>query len=309
MRARRWNVDKLGRGCGAIYNRIAPDIRNLSTGLKILPSSNQPPRLAILGLGKMGSILLQAFCSQGVAQPQNIVATVNHAERVDTLASKYGVQVITDNRAAVKGADVILLCVKPQTLSEVAEEIKPELRENQLVISIAASVPTSYIEQRIAANIAVVRAMPNTPSRVGAGMTAFCPGKYVKPSDLEIVHRLFDTVGETIRVDEKHMDAVTGLSASGPAYIFMVLESLAEGGVKVGLPRDIAMKLAGQTVLGSAKMMLETGDHPALLKDAVATPAGCTVDGILELEEGGLRVTLIKAVVKASQRAKELLFS
>jgi len=274
-----------------------------------VPSSNQPLRFAILGLGKMGSILLQAFCSQKVAQPENIIATVNHSERVDSLASKYGVRVTTNNRAAVKDVDVILLCVKPQTLSEVVEEIRPKLRENQLIISIAASVPTSYIEQRIPTNIAVIRAMPNTPSRVGAGMTAFCPGKFVKPSDLEIVHRLFDTVGETIRVDEKHMDAVTGLSASGPAYIFMILESLAEGGVKVGLPRDVAMRLAGQTVLGSAKMMLETGDHPALLKDAVATPAGCTVDGILELEEGGLRVTLIKAVVKASQRAKELLFS
>ncbi|MGA9566003.1 MAG: pyrroline-5-carboxylate reductase [Candidatus Korobacteraceae bacterium] len=257
----------------------------------------------------MGSILLQAFCCQNVAKPENIVATVNHSERVDALAVKFGVKVTTDNRAAVKGADIILLCIKPQTLGEVVAEIEPELHENQLIISIAASVPTSYIEQRIPAKIPVVRAMPNTPSRVGAGMTAFCCGTAVKPSDLEIVHRLFDTVGETIRVDEKHMDAVTGLSASGPAYIFMILESLAEGGVKVGLPRDIAMKLAGQTVMGSAKMMLETGDHPALLKDAVATPAGCTVDGILELEEGGLRVTLIKAVVKASQRAKELLFS
>jgi pyrroline-5-carboxylate reductase len=274
-----------------------------------LPSSNQPPRLAILGLGKMGSILLQAFCAHKVASPGRVVATVNHAERVDTLASKYGIRVITDNRAAVKAADVILLCVKPQTLGDVLEEIRPELRQNQLLISIAASVPTSYIEQRIPSELPVVRAMPNTPSRVGAGMTAFCPGKHVTPADLQMVHRLFDTVGETIRVDEKHMDAVTGLSASGPAYIFMILESLAEGGVKVGLPRDVAMKLAGQTVLGSAKMMLETGDHPALLKDAVATPAGCTVDGILELEEGGLRVTLIKAVVKASQRAKELLFS
>jgi len=297
------------KSISAIYNRLTPDSRNLCDGTTTVPSSNQPQRLAILGLGKMGSILLQAFCSQNVAKPENIVATVNHAERVDSLAAKYGVRVTTDNRSAVKDVDVILLCVKPQTLGEVVEEIKQELREDQLVISIAASVPTSYIEQRIPANIAVVRAMPNTPSRVGAGMTAFCPGKHVKPSDVEIVHRLFDTVGETIRVDEKHMDAVTGLSASGPAYIFMILESLAEGGVKVGLPRDVAMKLAGQTVLGSAKMMLETGDHPALLKDAVATPAGCTVDGILELEEGGLRVTLIKAVVKASQRAKELLFS
>ena len=274
-----------------------------------MSSTVQPQRLAILGLGKMGSILLQAFISQNVVKPKNIVATVNHSERIDALASKYGVQITTDNRTAIKSADVILLCIKPQTLGEVVEEIEHDVREDQLVISIAASVPTSYIEQRLPAKVAVVRAMPNTPSRVGAGMTAFCCGTSVKSADLEIVHRLFDTVGETIRVDEKHMDAVTGLSASGPAYIFMILESLAEGGVKVGLPRDIAMKLAGQTVMGSAKMMLETGDHPALLKDAVATPAGCTVDGILELEEGGLRVTLIKAVVKASQRAKELLFT
>jgi len=265
--------------------------------------------MAILGLGKMGSILLQAFCRQNIVKPEDIVATVNHSERAGALSSKFGVKVTTDNPAAIKGADIILLCVKPQVLGEVLREIEPELNEQQIVISIAASVPTSYIEQRIKAGIPVVRAMPNTPSMVGAGMTAFCCGTAVKPADLEVVHRLFDTVGETIRVDEKHMDAVTGLSASGPAYIFMVLESLAEGGVKVGLPRDIAMKLAGQTVLGAAKMMLETGDHPALLKDAVATPAGCTVDGILELEEGGLRVTLIKAVVKASQRAKELLFS
>jgi pyrroline-5-carboxylate reductase len=271
--------------------------------------NTRPRRLAILGLGKMGSILMQAFCRQNVLRPDGIVATVNHSERATLLSEKYGIAVTTDNRAAIRGADVILLCVKPQTLGDVVSEIAQDLRPDQLVISIAASVPTSYIEQRVPANIPVIRAMPNTPSMVGAGMTAYCCGKAVKPSDLEIVQRLFATVGETVKVDEKHMDAVTGLSASGPAYIFMILESLAEGGVKMGLPREIAMKLAGQTVMGSAKMMLETGDHPALLKDAVATPAGCTVDGILELEEGGLRVTLIKAVVKASQRAKELLFS
>ncbi len=266
-------------------------------------------RLAILGMGKMGSILMQAFRKQNVVRADNIHATVQHAERATSLAEKYGIKVTTDNRAAVGDADIVLLCVKPQVLGDVADEIKSELCENQLVISIAASVPITYIEKRLPAGVPVIRAMPNTPSMVGAGMTAFCCGTAVKSADLEVARTLFGTVGETVRVDEKHMDAVTGLSASGPAYIYMVLESLAEGGVKVGLPRDIAMKLAAQTVLGSAKMVLETGDHPALLKDAVATPAGCTVDGILELEEGGLRVTLIKAVVKASQRAKELLFS
>ncbi len=266
-------------------------------------------RLAILGLGKMGSILMQAFRKQNVVRAEDIHATVQHPERAASLAAKHGIEVTTDNRAAVADADIVLLCVKPQVLGDVVQKIAGALGENQLVISIAASVPTSYIEKRLPEQVPVIRAMPNTPSMVGAGMTGFCCGSAVKPAHMEVVRRLFSTVGEVVRVDEKHMDAVTGLSASGPAYIYMVLESLAEGGVKMGLPRDIATQLAAQTVLGSAKMVLETGDHPALLKDAVATPAGCTVDGILELEEGGLRVTLIKAVVKASQRAKELLFS
>ena len=274
-----------------------------------MPESNQRQHLAILGMGKMGSILMQAFRKQNVVQAENISATVQHPERAATLASKYGISVSTDNRAAVADADIILLCIKPQVLGDVVQEIAGGVRENQLVISIAASVPTSYIEKRLPEGIPVIRAMPNTPSMVGAGMTAFCCGIAVKHGDLEVARTLFGTVGQVVRVDEKHMDAVTGLSASGPAYIYMILESLAEGGVKMGLPRDIATQLAAQTVLGSAKMVIETGDHPALLKDAVATPAGCTVDGILELEEGGLRVTLIKAVVKASQRAKELLFS
>jgi pyrroline-5-carboxylate reductase len=148
--------------------------------------------------------------------------------------------------------------------------------------------------------------MPNTPCALGAGMTALCKGRFAKPQQVEVARALFDVVGRTVVVDEKHMDAVTGLSASGPAYIYIILESLAEAGVKVGLPRDVATLLAAQTVMGAAKVVLETGDHPALLKDAVTTPAGCTIDGILELEEGKLRVTLIKAVVKAAQRAKEL---
>jgi len=154
----------------------------------------------------------------------------------------------------------------------------------------------------------VVRTMPNTPAIVGCGMTAICKGKFVHEKHLESASRLFASVGRTVVVDEKHMDAITGLSASGPAYIYIILEALAEGGVKVGLPRDLATLLAAQTTLGAAKVALETGHHPALLKDEVTTPAGCTIDGIMELEEGKLRVTLIKAVVKAAQRARELLF-
>jgi len=148
--------------------------------------------------------------------------------------------------------------------------------------------------------------MPNTPCSVQEGMTGICAGRFAEPRHLELTQHLFDTVGRTVVVDEKYMDAVTGLSASGPAFIYVILESLAEAGVKVGLPRDVSTLLAAQTALGSARLVLETGHHPALLKDAVTTPAGCTIDGLLELEEGKLRVTLIKAVVKATERAKEL---
>jgi len=198
--------------------------------------------------------------------------------------------------------------VKPQVVGEVLKEIAPELSEHTLVISVAASVPTSYIEQHAGAKVPVVRAMPNTCSRVHCGMTGICSGAHASAAHLEIARAMFDAVGRTVVVDEKHMDAVTGLSASGPAFAYIILESFAEAGVKVGLPRDVSTLLAAQMMKGAASVVLETGDHPALLKDSVTTPAGCTIDGILELEEGKIRVTLIKAVVKATHRAGELLF-
>lgn len=265
-------------------------------------------RVAVIGAGKIGSILLQGFFRRGLLAREQICATVAHPERARLLAEQLGIRVSTDNRAAAGEADILLVCVKPQTVGEVLEQIRAALRPATLVISVAASVPTSYIEKILEVKIPVVRAMPNTPCLVGEGMTGICPGAFATREHLEIARTLFETVGKAVVVDEKHMDAVTGLSASGPAFIYIILESLAEGGVKVGLPRDVATMLAAQTALGSARVVLETGDHPALLKDAVTTPAGCTIDGILELEEGKLRVTLIKAIVKATQRAKELLF-
>jgi pyrroline-5-carboxylate reductase len=272
-------------------------------------------KLAVLGTGKLGGILLRAYLKQGLFVSSRVVATVRHPERAAALAKELGVAVTTDNREAVRGADIILLTVKPQTVTEVLQEIAAEIDAQSLLVSVAASVPTSYVEQQLAATsgdrhseVAIVRAMPNTPAAVGCGMTAICGGAHAGPSHLEIARRMFDAVGRTIVLDEKHMDAVTGLSASGPAFAYIILESLAEAGVKVGLPRDVATLLAAQTMKGSASVVLETGDHPALLKDAVTTPAGCTIDGILELEEGKLRVTLIKAVVKATSRAGELLF-
>ena len=224
------------------------------------------------------------------------------------LVKELGVSATTENRTAVHGADIVLLGVKPQVVGEVLKEIAPELNEKTLVISVAASVPTSYIEQRLGGKVPVVRAMPNTPAAVDCGMTGLCRGAHAGPEHLEMARAMFNAVGRTVAVDEKNMDAVTGLSASGPAFAYIILESLAEAGVKVGLPRDVATLLASQMMKGAASVVLETGDHPALLKDAVTTPAGCTIDGILELEEGKLRVTLIKAVVKATHRAGELLF-
>jgi pyrroline-5-carboxylate reductase len=259
-------------------------------------------KVAVLGAGKIGSILLQSFLRDGLLSPGQTWATAAHPERARLLKERLKVHAGTDNLEAVKNADIIFLCVKPQIVAEVAREIRALVSPKQLVISVAASVPTEMIERALEKEVPVVRAMPNTPCVLGAGMTALCQGKFATKQHLETATKFFDAVGRTVIVDEKHMDAVTGLSASGPAYIYIILESLAEAGVKVGLP-------AAQTTMGAARVVLETGDHPALLKDAVTTPAGCTIDGIMELEEGKLRVTLIKAVVKAVQRAKELAFS
>jgi pyrroline-5-carboxylate reductase len=263
-------------------------------------------RVAVLGAGKMGGILLKALLDKRLLKPEATSATVGHEERARALAKQLGISVGTDNRAAVRKADIILVAVKPQVVEEVMKEIRPRISSKQLVISVAASVHTSQIEAALGADVPVIRAMPNTPCVLGCGMTALCRGKHATAAQVDTACELFKVVGRTVVLDEKHMDAVTALSASGPAYIYIILESLAEAGVKVGLPRDVATLLAAQTTLGAATVVLETGDHPALLKDAVTTPAGCTIDGIMELEEGKLRVTLIKAVVKAAQRAREL---
>jgi pyrroline-5-carboxylate reductase len=263
-------------------------------------------RVAVLGAGKMGGILLQAFLKQNLFAPEQIHATVGHAERALALSTQWGVDVTTNNLEAARQSDLILLGVKPMQVPGLVEEIRPALTTAKTLISFAASVKTRAIEEAAGVEIAVVRAMPNTPSALGAGAAALCRGRFVSAAQMELAERIFETVGRAVVVDEKHMDAVTGLSGSGPAYIYIIIEALAEAGVKVGLPRDIATELAAQTTFGAAKMVLETGYHPAMLKDAVTTPAGSTIDGIMALEEGGLRVTLIKAVMRATERAKQL---
>lgn len=261
-------------------------------------------RLAFLGAGKMGTTLISAWLRAGVVTAVDVAATAKTAERRAHLAEEFGVETTPDNRAAASDAEVVILGVKPQVAPEVLAELGEELGAGQVLISIVAGMTTAEIEGHLGNSEAhVVRAMPNTPSRVGCGMTAICGGTFAEDRHVELARDLFAEVGRSLILDEKHFDAVTGLSASGPAFIYIVIESLAEGGVKVGLPRDVATELAAQTCYGAAQMVLERGEHPALLKDEVTTPAGCTIDGILKLEEGGLRVTLIKAIVEASNRA------
>ncbi|MFQ5877262.1 MAG: pyrroline-5-carboxylate reductase [Acidobacteriota bacterium] len=264
-------------------------------------------RIAVLGAGKMGEGLIGGLLDARLADPARLVATARHRERLDQLEKKFRITTTLRNAQAVRHAAVIILAVKPQAMSEVLSDIRRRVSRRQLVVSVAASVRTSFIEKRLGPGIPVVRAMPNTPCIIRRGVTALSPGRYASGPDLENARRIFAPLGRCLVLDEKHMDAVTGLSASGPAYLYVVIESLAEGGVKVGLPRDVATVLASQMVLGSAAMVLESGEHPALLKDVVTTPAGCTIDGLLELEEGGLRVALIKAVVRATRRAAELI--
>lgn len=266
-------------------------------------------KFAVIGVGKMGETLISSLLEAAVVSKEKIIATAKHRGRIEYISEKYDVQTTLNNSEAIKDADIVLLCVKPQAVYEVFEEIKESVRKGQLIISIVASVTTQLIENALGKKVAVIRTMPNTPCLIGKGMTGICPGAYATKDHLERAKNIFEQVGRTLIVDEKYMDAVTGLSASGPAFIYVVIESLAEGGVKVGLPRNLATELAAQAVLGAASMVLETENHPALLKDAVTTPAGCTIDGIMELEEGGIRVTLIKSIVKATQRASELIDS
>lgn len=262
--------------------------------------------LAIIGAGKLGEAILAGAIQAEAIAPERVVVTARRGERAEAVAQRYGCRAASTNAEAAKDADVILLAVKPFTVHDVCVEIRDHVEGDQVVISVAAGVPTSSMERALARQVPVVRAMPNTPALCNAAMTALCPGKHAGEADLEAAAAVFRSVGRCVTVEEKHMDAVTGLSASGPAFLYVIIESMAEAGVKIGLPRDVATELAAQTTLGAAKMVLETGEHPAKLKDLVTTPAGCTVDGLLELEAGGVRVTLIKAIVEAARRAGEL---
>lgn len=264
-------------------------------------------RIAIIGLGKIGGALASSLVRNRIVSRERLVGTTGHRDSALEAAKRYGIRTLTDNVRAIADAQIIILAVKPQTMKKVLLEIRDAVRDDQMIITLAAARTTRFIEEHLQKNIPVVRAMPNTPCLVNAGMTVLCPGRYASKEHIELAREIFAAVGLVAVIDnEDLMDAVTALSGSGPAYAYIMIEALAEGGVKVGLPRSLSTMLAAQSLLGAAKMVLETGEHPAKLKDEVTTPAGVTIDGIMALEDGGIRVTLIKTVDRATEKAKEL---
>lgn len=264
-------------------------------------------RLGIIGAGKIGEAILQGVIAKGLARPDEVLLSVRSEKHRAELEARTGVRTILDNRELVAACDRVIVAVKPKVMAGLLAEVGDLFGPSRLLVSTAAGVSLDFIESRLPAGSQVIRTMPNMAVAIGEGMTALAPGSAVAPERLEWALSIFRACGRALVVSEENMDAVTGLSGSGPAYVYIIIESLADGGVKLGLPRDVATELAAQTVLGAAANVLATGEHPAKLKDQVTTPAGVTIDGILELEEGRLRVTLIKAVVKAAERARALI--
>lgn len=261
--------------------------------------------VTFLGAGNMAEALIKGLLRAG-APKERVSATVKRKERQAELQRAYGIEVGFDAAAAAKAAEVVVLCVKPQAMDKLLALVAPAIDHSKLVVSIAAGVPIAALERRLGPGSRIVRAMPNTPCLVGLGATAVSGGEHATEDDLALACKLFESVGIATVLDENLLDAVTGLSGSGPAYVFLVLEALCDAGVKVGLSRHVALKLATQTVLGSAKLLQETGAHPGHLKDQVTSPGGTAIAGLHTLEAGGLRTTLIDAVEAATRRAREL---
>ena len=261
--------------------------------------------LSFIGAGNMAEAMIRGLLRGNVFAPGDVIASGPRAERMRELADAYGIRTTTDNREAASSR-IVVLSVKPQILSKVLDEIADAIDPEALVISIAAGVPVAAIQTRLPGGTRVVRAMPNTPALVDAAATAIAGGEHARESDLDDAKRIFDSVGITVILDESLLDAVTGLSGSGPAYVFLILEALSDAGVKVGLSRRTSQLLAAQTVLGSAKLLLETNEHPGRLKDMVTSPGGTAITGLHTLEHGGVRTTLMNAVEAATRRSREL---
>ena len=267
-------------------------------------------KLGFIGGGNMAEAMIKGLLSASFIEAKSIFVSEPSKPKRDALHAKYKIKVTGDNHELVKKCDILIRAVKPQILQEVLIDIRSLVGSDKLVISIAAGIPISIMDDALRGGknkkFSIVRTMPNTPSLVQEGVTAIASGKHVSKTDVKIAHRIFEAVGRTVDVEEGQLDAVTGLSGSGPAYIFMLIEALSDAGVKMGLPRDVANPLTIQTVLGSAKLARESGKHPGELKDMVTSPAGTTRSGLHALEEGSLRTTMMNAVEDATLRSREL---
>jgi pyrroline-5-carboxylate reductase len=266
------------------------------------------PKIAILGLGTMGRALAKGLLEAGTIAPQQLRATVSNQKNAEQLNQELPFAVGTNNPDAAREADILLLCVKPKDVCGLLEELRQAgvLNERTLVLSIAAGVRTRDLELAAGDGVRVVRAMPNTPCLIQQGMSVVSAGQHAGQDDLDTALAILSPLGRALALDEEHMDAVTGLSASGPAFVYVIIEALADGGVMVGLPRNVATELAAQMVLGASQMVLETGRHPAELKDQVTTPGGCTISALMALEDGKLRSVLARGVQEAARAASQL---
>ncbi len=264
-------------------------------------------QIGIIGTGNMGEALIGGLIHSRSSQPENIICSDKRPETLKRIRETYGVTVKKSNSEVVRASEIVIYAVKPQIMASVLRETADALDMTKLVISVAAGVPLTAIEALLGKELRLIRTMPNIAAMVREGATAVAAGQHVLKNDIKLAKAVFDSVGKTVFIEENTlMDAITGLSGSGPAYIFVIVDALADAGVKVGLSRDDAILLASQTVLGAAKLLLETGEHPGRLKDRVTSPGGTAIAGLHTLEKGGLRTTLINAVEAATQRSKEL---
>jgi pyrroline-5-carboxylate reductase len=262
--------------------------------------------IGFLGAGKMATALAKGFIHANLASPKQIIASDPVEAAQNYFAKETGAKIAKNNSEVARFANVLVLAVKPGNVGELLEEIRGEFSEKHLLISIAAGVTISKLENALGGKARVIRVMPNTPALVGSSATAFALGKLATANDAKLAEKLFSAVGIAFQLKESLLDAVTGLSGSGPAYVYLMIEALSDGGVAAGLPRDVATKLAAQTVLGSAQMVLQTGQHPGVLKDAVTSPGGTTIEGLHELEKGKVRGAFINAVRAAAEKSKKL---
>lgn len=263
-------------------------------------------KLGFIGAGTMAKAIINGIISSGIIGKQSIIASEISQEAAKKASEELGIDIVTDNKQLLEFSDVIVLCVKPYAIEGVLKELKDFVNEEKLIVSIAAGVNTQSIEDIIGKKTPVIRVMPNTPSLIKEGMAAICRGQYASRGDCDFIMRLFSATGRCIEVEEKLINAVTGISGSGPAFMYLIIDALADGGVKMGLKKDVAVELAAQTAIGAAKMVLETGKHPAILKDEVTTPGGCTIAGLSVMENEHVRSALIKTVQETAKTAAGL---